>query len=194
MDIFQSQPTKNVPSKKCHVPHHIFDSPPSYKGGLVNHDTNSNNPLFSVNSMINHPSKLPHNTTHLYRLLSFDLPPKNKENYQSSWVWFPWETLRKTLRRVSNYTYWNPTNESRKISVATRPKPAKAWQGLGLVGWGWLDGGFQNIPRWAESLWCLWLVNWIFKKICQVLMVFQVWSIWIDQRFFWYQLSAKCRM
>ena len=165
---FQSQPTKMC-LQKCHFSTSKGDSPPSYKGGLGHHDTNSNNPLFSGNSI--KTTLQNYHTTHTCIVCSISIfPPQDRYSHflpnnhgfgfvNSKLCWGP-------LRRV-NWT--QPNAESRKISVATRPKPAKAWQGLVGIGW---DRGIW------DWLGCLGLVGMVGSKISQDGL--KVYGWWIE--------------
>ena len=134
--------SSNPSQQKCAFKNVMFHITGELQGGLVNHDTNSNNPLFSGNSMINHPSKLPQHT-YLYGLLSFDLPPKNKYSHfypiimgLVSWT----KLLLKTLRRV-NWT--NPTPSRGRSPWPPGLSPQRPW-GLGL---GWLRWWVPKYPK-----------------------------------------------
>lgn len=77
---FQSQPTKRCLPKNVISPHHRGIKPQVTRGVKKNHDTNSNNPLFSGNSIKTTVQNY-HNTTHLYRLLSFDPSPQDRYSH-----------------------------------------------------------------------------------------------------------------
>ena len=184
---------KKVLTQKCHFSTSQGDKTPSYKGGQEKSWHQLKQSTIFGEFHDKPPFKITTQHTCIVCSVSISPPKIDIPIFTNKIMGLvskrklcerPWEGV--------NYTYWNPTNESRKISVATRPKPAKAWQGFGwLVGWDWLGWWVGKISQDGLKVYGWWIES--LKKICQV---------WGFLRFetsegisgLEYQLSAKCRM